>query len=151
MYVLKKKLKPTCTAHYLGKDFPRACKNLHGHNYNYEIEVGMDDLNEYDMGIDFSEIKTICDDWLQSHFDHKTLFSTFQVKAMNFWDEMGWAYEIFPMDDCNTTAENMAHYLAYLFYGKLILVCPSLRYVTVHIWETEGSEAQYTWRLNDEI
>lgn len=151
MYILKKKLKPTCTAHYLGKDFPRACKNLHGHNYEYEIEVGMEDLNQYDMGIDFSEIKTICDDYLQENFDHKTLFSTFQTKAMDFWDEMGWAYTVFTLDDMNTTAENMAKYLSYIFFTKLTLVCPSLQYVTVHIWETKGSEAQYTWRLNDEI
>ena len=152
MYVLRKKLKPTCTAHYLGKDFPRACKNLHGHNYDYEIEIGADSLNQYDMGIDFSEIKTICDEWLQKHFDHKTLFSTFQTKAMDFWDEMGWEYTIFPMDDENTTAENMAYYLAYLFFGKLRLVCPSLVYVTVRVRETAGSEAEYTYRrTTDEI
>ena len=152
MYVLKKKLKPTCTAHYLGKDFPRACKNMHGHNYNYEVEVGMDELNQYDMGIDFSEIKTICDEWLQTHFDHKTLFSTFQVKAMSFWEEMGWDYYILPLEDANTTAENMAYCLAYEFADKLRLVCPSLQYVTVYVRETEGSVASYTYkRVDDEI
>lgn len=152
MYILKKKLKPICVAHYLGKDFPRACKNLHGHNYNIEIEAGVDGLNKYDMGIDFSEIKTICDDWLQTHWDHKTLFSDFQAKAMAFWDEMGWEYEVLNLEDANTTAENMAYYLAYLFFGKLVLVCPDLRYVTVRVQETEGSIAEYTYRrIVDEI
>ena len=146
MFVLRKKLKPTCTAHYLGKDFPRACKNLHGHNYNYEIEIGVDDLNKYDMGIDFSEIKTVCDEWLQTHFDHKTLFSDFQIKAMSFWEEMGWDYEVLHMEDANTTAENMAYYLAHEFYGKLSLLCSSLCYVTVFVKETDGSEASYTYR-----
>lgn len=152
MYVLKKKLKPTCTAHYLGKDFPRACKNLHGHNYDYEIEVGAEGLNQYDMAIDFSEIKTVCDEWLQKHFDHKTLFSTFQTKAMDFWDEMGWEYTIFPMEGKNTTAENMAQFLSYLFFGKIQLICPSLVYVTMRVKETEGSVAEYTYRrITDEI
>ena len=120
--------------------------------YDYEIEIGADGLNQYDMAIDFSEIKTICDEWLQKHFDHKTLFSTFQTKAMDFWAEMGWEYTIFPMEDKNTTAENMAYYLAYLFFGKLQLVCPSLVYVTMRVRETNGSEAEYTYRrITDEI
>lgn len=144
MFVLKKKLKPTCTAHYLGKDFPRACKNIHGHNYNYIIEVGIEELNEYDMGIDFSHIKEVCDNWLQEHWDHTTIFSTFQQKAMSFWEEMGWKYEVFPMDDVNTTAENMSYYLAHLFLDELSKLNPSVKYVTMHVWETEGSEAQYT-------
>lgn len=152
MFILKKKLKPTCTAHCLGKDFPRACKNLHGHNYNYEVEVGVDCLNDYDMGIDFADIKNVCDDWLQTHWDHKTLFSDFQVKEMTFWEEMGWAYEMLQMEDANTTAENMAYYLAYEFFRKLSLLCPDIRFVTVHVKETEGSEASYTYkRVEDEL
>ena len=146
MYVLKKKLKPTCTAHYLGKGFPRACKNMHGHNYNYIIEVGFETLNRYDMGIDFSHIKNECDNWLQAHWDHATVFSTFQKEAMEFWDKMGWHYEVFPIDDANTTAENMSKYLAELFYNQLKESNNSLKYVTMHVWETEGSEAQYTYK-----
>lgn len=145
MYVLKKKLKSTCTSHYLGKGFPRACKNMHGHNYDYVIEVGMSDLNKFDMGIDFSHIKEVCDDWLQEHYDHKTVFSTFQTEAMDFWEKMGWQYEIFGIKDRNTTAESMAEYLSKLFYKKLKYLNSSVLYVTMHIWETGGSEAQFTY------
>ena len=102
------------------------------------------ELNEYDMGIDFSHIKEVCDNWLQEHWDHTTIFSTFQYKAMTFWEEMGWKYEVFPMDDVNTTAENMSYYLAHLFLDELSKLNPSVKYVTMHVWETEGSEAQYT-------
>lgn len=147
MFVLKKKLKPTCTAHYLGKDFPRACKNIHGHNYNYIIEVGSNELNEYDMVIDFSHIKEICDNWLQEHWDHTTIFSSFQTKAKEFWEEMGWKYEVFPVENANTTAEMMSKYLAELFYAKLNETYDNkISYVTMHVWETEGSEAQYTFK-----
>ena len=74
MYVLKKKLKPTCTAHYLGKGFPRACKNMHGHNYNYIIEVGFDKLDEYDMGVDFSGIQmVVAQNFLHSTHIHAVL------------------------------------------------------------------------------
>lgn len=145
MYILKKKLKPTCTSHYLGKDFPRACKNMHGHNYNYIIEVGFDTLNKYDMGVDFSHIKDVCDNWLQSHWDHATVFSSFQTEAMDFWNKMGWHYEVFPFEDSNTTAENMSEFLAGLFYSELFKLNPSIRYVTMHVWETEGSEASFTF------
>ena len=151
MFILKKQLKPTCTAHYLGKGFPRACKNLHGHNYRYEIELGIKDLNQYDMGIDFADIKQICDDWLQQHFDHKTLFSDFQEEAMAFWDKMGWEYEVLPIKNGNTTAENMACYVANVFFDKIYLICHSLQYVTIHIWETDGSQASYTKDLTDEL
>lgn len=152
MYTLKKKLKPTCTAHYLGKGFPRACRNLHGHNYNYEIEIGAKELDQWDMGIDFAEIKTICDNWLQKNFDHKTLFSSFQTTAIDFWEKMGWSYTIFPIESRNTTAESMAEYLAALFFKELTAVCPSLEYVTMRVQETEGSVAEYTYRRKtDEI
>lgn len=145
MYVLKKKLKPTCTAHYLGKDFPRACKNMHGHNYNYVIEVGAEELNEYDMVIDFSHIKDICDNWLQENWDHTTIFSDFQTKAIHFWEDMGWKYYVFLYSGDNTTAENMAKYLATMFYEMLNEKYNNkIKYVTMHVWETEGSEAQFT-------
>ena len=144
MFILTKQLKPTCTAHYLGKGFPRACKNLHGHNYQYKIEVGVDELNEYDMAIDFSQIKDVCDNWLQTHWDHKTIFSDFQEKAMAFWEEMGWEYEVFSMENANITAENMAYLLSYIFMERLAMICPTIQYVTVFVKETEGSEAQYT-------
>lgn len=146
MYILKKKLKSTCVSHYLGKGFPRACKNMHGHNYDYVIEVGFTDLDSYDMGVDFSHIKAVCDNWLQEHYDHKTLFSTFQTEAMDFWDKMGWEYEIFGIKDRNTTAESMAEYLSELFYKRLKNLNNSIVYVTMHIWETGGSEAQFTFK-----
>lgn len=140
MYILKKKLKPSSTAHYLGKNFPRECKNLHGHNYNYEIEIGFSELGQYDMGLDFSIIKKVCDDYIQEKFDHKTLFSNFQTEAIEFWQKMGWKYTIF--GDTNTTAETMACHLAKIFYNKISQYLP-LNYIIVKVCETEGSSATY--------
>ena len=65
---------------------------------------------------------------------------------MEFWEEMGWHYEIFPIPDANTTAENMSKFLAKHFYEMLNSINRSVMYVTMHIWETEGSEAQYTYK-----
>lgn len=141
MYILKKKLKPACMAHYLGKDFPKACKNLHGHNYDFHIEVGFNKLNEYDMGIDFAEIKETCDNFIQEHFDHKTLFSSFQTDAIDFWNKMGWSYTVW--GDENTTAETMAKYLAILFYNRFLANNLPVMYVIMAVKETEGSEAVY--------
>lgn len=143
MFIIKKNLKPTCTSHYLGKDYPKACKNLHGHNYNYSIEVGGDELNQYNMLIDFSDIKKHCDEWLQNNWDHVTIFSSFQVEAQEFWNKMGWRWVEFPVKDVNTTAENMSKFLAKKFYFELKQLYSNVKYVSVSVWETEDSVAVY--------
>lgn len=141
MYVLRKKLRDTCTAHFLGKGYPNACKNMHGHNYGYVVEIGGERLNQYDMLVDFSDIKKCCDNWLQENWDHTTILSDFQTEAKEFWNKMGWKYFEFP--NSNSTAEQMSKYLASLFFKKLKDLYPNIEYVQVEVSETEGSTAIY--------
>lgn len=143
MYTIKKRISTTCTSHYLGKGYPNKCKNLHGHNYFYDIEVAGDKLDEHDMLIDFGMIKKYCDKWLQENWDHATILSSFQTDAKEFWNKIGWRWEEFPIKDVNITAERMSEFLAKKFYKELKQINSSIKYVSVSVWETEDSVATF--------
>ena len=143
MFAITKKLRSTCTSHYLGKGYPKACKNVHGHNFFYEITVKGDNLNQFDMLVDFGDIKSHCDKWLQENWDHVHIFSTFQHEERDFFDKMGWRWVEFPVDNANVTSENMAKFLAKKFYEELKALYPNITTVGVAVWETEDSKAYY--------
>lgn len=143
MYVLRKTLRDTCTAHFLGKDYQKACKFVHGHNYGYVVEIGGHKLNQYDMLVDFSDIKSCCDSWLQDNWDHTTIFSSFQTEAKEAWDKMKLRYFEFLTKNSNSTAERMSEFLANLFYKKLKYLYPNIDYVQVEVSETKDSTAIY--------
>lgn len=147
MYIIKKRLSTSCTTHYLGKGYPKRCKNIHGHNYFYDIEIGGETLNEHDMLVDFGDIKKYCDNWLQENWDHATIFSSFQQEPREFWNKLGWKWTEFPIKDVNITAERMSEFLANKFYKELKQLNSSIRYVQVSVWETEDSVA--TFRVGD--
>lgn len=143
MYILEKEIKTSNTMHYLGKDFPRACKNPHGHEYLFKIRIGGNKLNQYDMLIDFQDIKTHCDDWIQQNWDHAAVFSSFQTELMDIWDKNGWKWTEFPIKDANTTSENMALFLANKFYKELKSLYPNIEFVEVGVYETRTSACYY--------
>lgn len=143
MYILRKTLRDTCTAHYLGKGYPKACNQCHGHNYGYVVEIGGTKLNQYDMLVDFSDIKKYCDTWLQDNWDHTTILSNYQTEAKEYWSKLGWRYFEFPIKDSNSTAERMSEFLANLFYKNLKYLYPNIDYVQVEVSETKDSTAIY--------
>ena len=54
------------------------CKNLHGHNYNYELGIGYEinqntKFNECNYMIDFGELKTVFQKWIDTFFDHSVI------------------------------------------------------------------------------
>lgn len=143
MYTLRKRLKDACIAHWLGKDYPKACKHVHGHNYSFEIEVKGEQLNQYDMLIDFGDIKKVCDDWIQINWDHHLLVSQHQYDNTPFLKES--MFDLYKMPgDVNTTAENMSKFLCELFTSELVKLNPSITRVSVSVWETSDSVAQFT-------
>lgn len=143
MYILRKELRATCTTHYLGKGYPKACNQCHGHNYHYVVEIGGTKLNQYDMLVDFSDIKKCCETWLQGNWDHTSILSNFQMEAKECWSKLGWRYSEFPIPDSNTTAERMSEFLANLFYKNLKHLYPNVEYVQAEVSETDGSTAIY--------
>lgn len=115
-------------------DHPRGCGRLHGHNYLIEIEVLSYDLNDDGMVIDFGHIKSTCDEWLDSNWDHRLML----------WDEdpllkteevsNALALNGLVVVDGNPTAEYMASKLRMIFSDLLrrILTPPFSINVTVH-------------------
>ena len=143
MYIIKKRISTSCTTHYLGKGYPKKCKNIHGHNYFYDIEIGGTKLDDYDMLIDFGEIKKYCDNWIQENWDHATIFSSFQVEPRELWKKLGWKWGECGIKDVNVTAERMSEFLANKFYSQFKELNPSIKYVSVSVWETDDSVATY--------
>ena len=46
------------------------CSNVHGHSYQVEVMLGSNILDYMDMVIDFGEIKTTIEKWLDDNVDH---------------------------------------------------------------------------------
>lgn len=143
MYVLRKKLRSAAISHRLRNEYPGKCKNFHGHNYSFEVEVGGSELNGYGMLIDFSDIKNICDDWIQANWDHSSIVDSTDTNFQDFLNQEGSHYWVAEWQG-NTTAERMSEFLANLFFPKLKEANDSILYVKVRVWETEDSVAEFT-------
>lgn len=154
-----------CAAHFIV--FRKSqCERLHGHNYRVAAELE-GTLDENYLVFDFIELKqilmTICED-----LDHRMLVP---VENQQFCVEIGEAsvsmrFEdrawSFPRTDCvflpiqNTTAEQLARYIAHRLAGALEArstatdddttgATPTgIRKVTIEVYEGPGQSAKYS-------
>jgi len=146
-YILTKKLKDASIAHRLVKNYPKSCRNIHGHTYHFEATIELEGLDKYDMGIDFADIKKICDKYIQDNWDHTTLVSAEDKSFIRFLKKENMKHFVFPG---NTTAENMSEFLTTIFFVKLNAKYPNINCVQTRVWETEESSASHTI-FKDEI
>jgi 6-pyruvoyltetrahydropterin/6-carboxytetrahydropterin synthase len=51
------------------------CRHLHGHRYVAEVTVDAPSLNDLDMVIDFSIVKSLIGDWINDVWDHNILLN----------------------------------------------------------------------------
>ncbi|MDP8216674.1 MAG: 6-carboxytetrahydropterin synthase QueD [Candidatus Kaelpia imicola] len=108
-------------AHNL-REYKGKCENLHGHNWNVEVYVESDRLNEEGMVIDFIDFKTVLKGILVK-LDHKYI------------------NEIKPFDSLNPTSENIACYI-FKAMGEA-LPENGIKVKRVDVWETDSSKASY--------
>ena len=121
MFVLKI-VTDFASAHSL-RDYPGDCSRLHGHNWQVEVMVSSQVLDESGIAIDFREIKK-------------------QTKAGVKRLDHQYLNEIKPFDVLNPTAENIAKYL---FDEITILVNDeNVKVKEVLIWETPRSAVTYS-------
>lgn len=73
MYQLVVDLKDFAAAHRLVKNYHGKCNHLHGHNYALRVRLATTQLDTNDLVIDFSELRKLCDEWVQGALDHATL------------------------------------------------------------------------------
>jgi len=121
MFVLKI-VTDFASAHSL-RDYPGDCSRLHGHNWQVEVMVSSQVLDESGIAIDFREIKK-------------------QTKAVVKRLDHQYLNEIKPFDVLNPTAENI---VKYLFDEIGILINDeNVKVKEVLIWETPRSAVTYS-------
>jgi 6-pyruvoyltetrahydropterin/6-carboxytetrahydropterin synthase len=90
------------------------CSNLHGHNYVFHFTIKPKEcLDSVGRVVDFSEVKSVLCEWLETNWDHKTILweddpivTDFENMALyENADVPGVIYVPF-----NPTAENIANY-----------------------------------------
>ncbi len=109
------------------------CRHMHGHNGRVEI-VCKGPLDELGMVVDFGEIKRVIDQWVQEHWDHKTILQSGDDLIAILREEGEPVFEL----DAPTTAENLA---AHLFQ---VAKEAGLPVAAVRFWETPDSMASYS-------
>jgi 6-pyruvoyltetrahydropterin/6-carboxytetrahydropterin synthase len=111
------------------------CKSLHGHTYEFEVTLRCNELVEPGFVMDFGIVKQMIDEW-----DHKMLIWTEDPILWNadgIKDPQPWGIHMVAF---NPTAENMAEYLANMFYNSE----EHITFVSVVVRETESTAAEFT-------
>jgi 6-pyruvoyltetrahydropterin/6-carboxytetrahydropterin synthase len=121
MFVLKI-VTDFASAHSL-RDYPGDCARLHGHNWQVEVSVCSQVLDDSGIAIDFREIKK----------QTKLVVKRLDHQYLN---------EIKPFDVLNPTAENIAKY----FFDEITLLITNkdVKVKEVMIWETPRSAVTYS-------
>jgi 6-pyruvoyltetrahydropterin/6-carboxytetrahydropterin synthase len=104
------------------KDYPGDCARVHGHNWGVSAIVGVPDIDELGMGVDFRTLRE-CLEKIILELDHSHLndFAAFR--------------------DVNPTAESIAKYL----YQRMKSELPAgIDLVEVRVEETEHDWASYS-------
>lgn len=117
-------------AHKLEKGYPGKCKINHGHHYILQVTVGLiegAELTQYDMVMDFGDLKKVWQDKIEPLFDHQDLNETLGFQ---------------------TTAENMVKFLFDEFSKNID--SESVKVVQIDLWETPTSRATYSKLTNPE-
>ena len=108
-------------AHSL-RNYQGKCERLHGHNWKIEVVVGAERLDEAGMGLVFTVLRAKTAEVL-AELDHRFL------------------NEIEPFREANPSSELLSRHL-FERIGALVND-DRVRVVTVRVWESEGSWAEF--------
>ena len=125
------------------KDHP--CNNLHGHNYECELEI-VTGLNR-EMIIDFSKLKKVINigmDW----WDHRTILNSLDPLRQILLMEKQRVTTVVG----DPTVENMTFCLAHLLMHELTFTMDfsTVKFFTLRMNETPNSIGTYTWTCKEE-
>jgi 6-pyruvoyltetrahydropterin/6-carboxytetrahydropterin synthase len=121
-----------CYGHRL-LDYDGKCRHLHGHNGLAVITLEAPRLDAKGMLVDFGEIKSKVQRWIDETLDHTMLLCR-RDPLLPLLQERG--ERVYVMDE-NPTAENIAR----LIYDRA--VATNLPVVEVRLWETPNCHATY--------
>ena len=122
-----------CYGHRL-LNYQGKCQHLHGHNARAVITLERDSLDERGMVEDFSEVKRLVWEWLDSEIDHTLLLH----KDDPILPVLQASGERVMVIEENPTAEVLARMIYEYVAAKGFPV------TDVKLWETETSYASYS-------
>jgi 6-pyruvoyltetrahydropterin/6-carboxytetrahydropterin synthase len=115
MYTLKLK-HHFDSAHKLNLDYESKCKNIHGHRWTVEVTIITEELNGFDMIIDFTEIKRIINELDHCYLNDKLDFNPTaerlsfylynKIKELFTDDNTKIKVQLFESPDASITYEN---------------------------------------------
>lgn len=129
----------TETSHLL-PGHPGRCRNLHGHSYLWEVSLEADQLMLNGMVEDFGDLKKVMETIIDP-FDHAFVYFTGDNASCKIAEALeGVGATRLIGTDYLPTAENFAQQVWYQMKQRY----PALKRITVRVWETVTSWAEYT-------
>ena len=125
--------------HRLSKHKGR-CFSLHGHNFTVLIGVKAEKLNDDDMVIDFSHLKSLADGFFDG-LDHCLLLNETDAELGKQLKNMG--MRVITVDH-DPTAEKLAQDVYEIIETSLIKMYPNVLIDYVTVYENENSKATYS-------
>lgn len=147
MHILTRKLKSFSAAHRLTHGYVGKCANLHGHDYSSKVTLNATELNRFGFVTDITDITKYFDDWINENLDHKTIVSSADKSLLDFLIKENQEHYIIPNGQ-NTTVEVLSKHLfekfTVILENNLLDTNPTLKLVSVEVWETSLSSAIFT-------
>lgn len=136
MYYLSKTFEVPM-AHRLSKH-KRRCFMFHGHNLKIEVTIKSFKLNENDMVMDFSELKTLVNSIIDS-WDHGMFLNRCDKEHV---EQIDCDLHTF---DCDPTSEVLCQFLYNKLKNELLKIeeYKDIHVQSISIWETENSKSTY--------
>lgn len=140
MYKIKKRLAGYPFAHRQ-HTHDGHCKLIHGHNWDFEIELGSSQLDENGFVYDFGKFKWL-KAWLAERFDHTFVISMDDPELERFkklWNDG--LLNLLVVPSCS--AEGLAKYVFDNVEGE-IQENKNVKLLSVTVYEDEKNSATYT-------
>jgi 6-pyruvoyltetrahydropterin/6-carboxytetrahydropterin synthase len=130
--------------HRLSKHKGR-CFSIHGHNFTVLVGLMANNLNVNDMIIDFSDLKSIVNEILDS-YDHTLLVNKRDADwVIPLAQQLGTRAQIFHEEEYDPTAERLAEKLFKDLYKVFINREANFEVEYVTVYENENSKATYSF------
>jgi len=128
-------------SHQLVTSYTKAChETLHGHSYVLELFLSSKSLNEDDMVIDFTKVKDLIGDYINT-WDHCLVMSSKHPKE--YLDILVKYNKNVKIVDYNPTAERMSKDIYSVINNILTTNTPNINVVKVRLHETTTGYAEY--------
>lgn len=141
MYAVKTKVSFEAAHRLYNVDtYSSECRdNLHGHSYKVEVLVGVNDLNNAGMVIDFKLLKKIIKDVIEDKYDHSCILRNNDPIAKAVKEN---CKKVIIVDN-SPTAEWMAKEFYEMIQSRINTFSSDLHVISVGVQETENNIGYY--------